>query len=45
MICIALLRRMEGEAAGADKFLPILIYVVIKANPDHLVSNVQYVSG
>lgn len=28
---------------GADTFIPFLIYVVIKANPEHLVSNLQYV--
>ncbi|KAF9163397.1 hypothetical protein DFQ26_002557 [Actinomortierella ambigua] len=39
-----LIRRSEGSAKGADTFLPILIYVVIRANPPHLVSNVQYIS-
>lgn len=38
---LGLLRHMEGEAAGADVFLPMLIYVVINANPKQLVSNVQ----
>lgn len=33
---------MEGDE-GADVFLPMLIYVVIRANPPRLISNVQYV--
>ncbi|KAF9976324.1 hypothetical protein BGZ73_008754 [Actinomortierella ambigua] len=39
-----LIRRSEGSAKGADTFLPILIYVVIRANPPQLVSNVQFIS-
>ncbi|KAG0239717.1 hypothetical protein BGW41_007517 [Actinomortierella wolfii] len=38
------IRRSEGSGKGADTFLPILIFVVIRANPPHLVSNVQYIS-
>ncbi|KAF9584663.1 hypothetical protein BGW38_005660 [Lunasporangiospora selenospora] len=37
-----LIRRSEGNSKGADTFLPILIYVVLKANPPNLVSNVQF---
>lgn len=36
------MKHMEGDE-GADVFLPMLIYVVIRANPPRLISNVQYV--
>ncbi|KAF9564869.1 hypothetical protein EC968_004398 [Mortierella alpina] len=39
-----LIRRSEGNSKGADTFLPILIYVVLRSNPPNLVSNVQYIS-
>lgn len=39
-VIFGLIKHVEGDA-GADKFLPILIYVVIRANPPRLVSNVQ----
>jgi hypothetical protein len=29
--------------SSADSFMPLLIYVVLQANPEHLVSNVQYI--
>lgn len=28
---------------GADTFIPFLILVVLRSNPDHLISNVQYI--
>lgn len=36
------LRNSESDQS-ADAFIPLLIYTVLKANPDHLVSNVQYI--
>ncbi|KAJ1918235.1 hypothetical protein H4219_002707 [Mycoemilia scoparia] len=42
-VIFGLLKSIDAEV-GADKFLPILIYVVITANPPKLVSNVNYIS-
>lgn len=41
-VIYGLLNNTEDEV-GADKFLPVLIYVVIKACPARLVSNIQYI--
>ena len=41
-VLYSLLKRQGGEK-GADVFLPILIYVVIKANPPQLYLNCQYI--
>ncbi|KAJ2650995.1 hypothetical protein IWW40_002014 [Coemansia sp. RSA 1250] len=46
-VIYALLRNAQtdgSEDIGADRFLPLLIYVVIAANPPRLVSNVQYIN-
>ncbi|TRX93742.1 hypothetical protein FHL15_005418 [Xylaria flabelliformis] len=37
-----LLKHNKSDSS-ADSFMPLLIYVVLRANPDHLVSNVQYI--
>jgi hypothetical protein len=39
-----LMRHIEGSSGqGADAFIPILIYVVLKSNPPHLISNIECV--
>ncbi|KAG1045841.1 hypothetical protein G6F43_011217 [Rhizopus delemar] len=43
-VIFGLIKHMNNEEGGADVFLPLLIYVVIRANPPRLISNVQYIS-
>lgn len=38
-----LIRHASDGDESADRFVPLLIYVVLRANPEHLVSNVQYI--
>ncbi|XP_076822378.1 GTPase-activating protein and VPS9 domain-containing protein 1-like isoform X3 [Clavelina lepadiformis] len=35
----------ENQAPGADDITPVLVFVLIKANPPHLLSTVQYVNS
>ncbi|KAF3913027.1 hypothetical protein ABW21_db0203696 [Orbilia brochopaga] len=37
------LLRNSNSSQSADNFVPLLIYVVLRSNPDHLVSNIQYI--
>src|SRR4051794_5884111 len=39
---IGLLKHAKSDSS-ADSFMPLLIYVVLQSNPEHLVSNVQYI--
>ncbi|KAK9797619.1 putative Vacuolar protein sorting-associated protein 9a [Seiridium cardinale] len=39
---LGLLKNAKSDTS-ADSFMPLLIYVVLQSNPDHLVSNVQYI--
>ncbi|PWN54213.1 hypothetical protein IE53DRAFT_372628 [Violaceomyces palustris] len=42
-VIFGLIRHLSSEE-NADTFIPILIFVVLKANPDNLISNVEYIS-
>lgn len=39
---LGLLKHNKSDSS-ADSFMPLLIYVVLQSNPEHLVSNVQYI--
>ncbi|SPO04258.1 related to VPS9 (involved in vacuole trafficking) [Cephalotrichum gorgonifer] len=41
-VIFGLLKNAKSDTS-ADSFMPLLIYVVLQANPEHLVSNVQYI--
>ncbi|KAF7160920.1 hypothetical protein CNMCM5623_006482 [Aspergillus felis] len=38
-----LLKNSKQADTSADSFVPLLIYVVLQARPEHLVSNIQYI--
>ncbi|KAH7921227.1 hypothetical protein BV22DRAFT_1038888 [Leucogyrophana mollusca] len=42
-VIFGLIRHLHKDE-GADSFVPILIYVVLKANPEHLLSNVEFIN-
>ncbi|KAF3030128.1 hypothetical protein E8E15_011300 [Penicillium rubens] len=42
-VIFGLLKNSKKADTSADSFIPLLIYVVLHANPDHLVSNIQYI--
>ncbi|KAF9466135.1 hypothetical protein BDZ94DRAFT_1158669 [Collybia nuda] len=42
-VIFGLIRHLRKEE-GADAFVPILIFVVLKANPSHLLSNVEFIN-
>jgi len=42
-VIFKLLKTVSGNPAGADDFLPIFIYVVLRANPMMLQSNIHYI--
>lgn len=42
-VIVGLLKSSKSADTSADSFVPLLIYVVLQAHPEHLVSNVQYI--
>ncbi|KAL8904463.1 MAG: hypothetical protein Q9207_003261 [Kuettlingeria erythrocarpa] len=42
-VIFGFLSTSKSADTSADSFVPLLIYVVLRANPEHLVSNVQYI--
>ncbi|KIW67139.1 hypothetical protein PV04_06411 [Phialophora macrospora] len=42
-VIFGLLKNAKSSDTSADSFVPLLIYVVLQANPENMVSNVQYI--
>jgi hypothetical protein len=42
-VIFGLLKNSKQADTSADSFVPLLIYVVLQARPEHLVSNIQYI--
>ena len=42
-VIFGLLKNAMSSDTSADSFVPLLIYVVLQANPENLVSNIQYI--
>ncbi|KAI0308424.1 hypothetical protein OF83DRAFT_1180865, partial [Amylostereum chailletii] len=42
-VIFGLIRHLNSDES-ADTFIPILIFVVLKANPEHLLSNVEFIN-
>ena len=42
IVSVLALTNDKGEAAGADESLPISIYVLLKAAPQRLYSNIKF---
>ncbi|KAL8932299.1 MAG: hypothetical protein Q9211_006394, partial [Gyalolechia sp. 1 TL-2023] len=42
-VIFGFLSTSKSADTSADSFVPLLIYVVLRANPEHLVSNIQYI--
>ncbi|EXJ58599.1 hypothetical protein A1O7_06026 [Cladophialophora yegresii CBS 114405] len=42
-VIFGLLKNSKSSDTSADSFVPLLIYVVLQANPENMVSNVQYI--
>jgi Rab5 GDP/GTP exchange factor len=42
-VIVGSLKSSKSADTSADSFVPLLIYVVLQAHPEHLVSNIQYI--
>ncbi|WRT68474.1 uncharacterized protein IL334_005450 [Kwoniella shivajii] len=44
-VIFGLMRNVNGpDGGGADAFVPILIFVVLRSNPENLLSNIEYIT-